>query len=395
MPQKILIVTPWFPNTPEDGRFNFILHSVEALRKAGNQLATLVTRPWTPSIFGFLKAEWRRPRMQRERFDPSLGIRVRHHLSFPRHSFQDAVWELYRNTVAPQMMRMAREISAQVIHVHSDVAAFAAIPVAKELGIPVVLTLHGINTDPRPLATPAKRARLRRILAGVDRVVLVGDPLRAYFAPLAGGDGNFRVVPNGFFLPPADPNPTAGKDEDTLRLISVANLQEGKGIDLNLQALALLDQRGLRNWRYSVVGGGIERPRLEAMADEYGLRDRVTFFGHLPHREALAKLAEADLFILPSYREAFGVAYLEAMAAGLLAIGVKGQGPEAFLRDGESGFLIPPRDREALAGKLEFAIGHREECRRMARRGREVVRDGFTWERHAEKLMAVYSEAVK
>ena len=394
MGYRVLCITPWFPNAPDDGRYNFILHSVDALCKQGVKMSTLVPRPYTPNIFGFFKEEWKRPRLQIEDFDAAYNLDVCHYLSLPGNYCHYLVWELYRERMAPIIEEKVRACSAQVIHVHTELAAFAVVPVAKKLGIPVVVTLHGINMAPRQLDTPKKRARLQRTLAGADRVILVGEPLRAYFAPLAGGDGNFCVVPNGFFLPDFSRTGNLLQNDSPLRLISISNLQEGKGIDLNLQALALLDQRGMRDWQYTIVGDGPERSHLEALAAEKGLKDRVKFWGHLPHQEALTKLKDADVFLLPSYREAFGVAYLEAMAAGLLTIGVKGQGPEAFILDGKTGFLISPKDVIAIVDRLEFIVRHKEDCRGIAERGREVVTTEFTWQRHAEKLMAVYSEVI-
>lgn len=391
---RILCVTPWFPNTPEDGRFNFILHSVDALCKEGVELSILVPRPYTPGFFGLFKEEWQRPRLQRERFNTAYHLEECHYVSVPRNFLHYQVWESYRRWISPKIEAMAKKVSAEVIHVHTEAAAFAAVPAARKLGIPVVITLHGINLAPRQLDTQQKRDRLQRTLGSADRIVLVGEPLRAYFAPLAGGDDNFCVVPNGFFLPEVLQSVETRESETSLKLISISNLQEGKGIDLNLQSLALFDQRGFRDWRYTIVGGGDERPRLERMTAEMGLQERVTFLGHLPHREALAQLRDAEIFLLPSYREAFGVAYLEAMAAGLLTIGVKGQGPEAFIVDGLTGFLLAPGDAFAITACLESIVQKREQCRAIAVRGRAVVATEFTWQRHAQKLIDVYAEVV-
>lgn len=393
--KRILVVTPWFPSSPEDGRYNFVFHSVDALRLKGNRVATLVTTPWTPRFFGLLNTEWRRPSIKLERFDSGLGLESIRYFSLPRNFCHYAVWELYRRTIAGQIERMANTVGSQVIHVHTECAAFAAVPVAKKLGIPIVITLHGINLAKRQLDTHKKRARLRHALSGADKVILVGEPLRTHFSALAGGNENFCVVPNGFVLPCGSNPSRRVLNDPKLRLISISNLHEGKGIDLNLEALALLDRRGINNWCYTIVGDGAERPRLETMVDSMGLRNRVAFCGHLPHREALGKLADADVFLLPSYREAFGVAYLEAIASGLLAIGVEGQGPEAFIQQGETGYLVPPRDAGAIAELLGFVIRNRDECRRVARQGCDLVRQEFPWDRHAEKLMTVYDEVRK
>ena len=179
-----------------------------------------------------------------------------------------------------------------------------------------------------------------------------------------------------------------------MRWISVSNLHEGKGIDLTLRALARLQQEGLENWTYEIVGGGAERARLDAMTDALGLRDKVIFHGKLPHDQAMRLLAQADVFVLPSYREAFGIAYLEAMAMGLLAIAVSGQGPEAFIAHRRTGLLVRPDDSEALFMAMKTVLENGPEMRRIAAAGQRLVRTEFTWPRHAEKLMAVYREAL-
>ena len=168
-----------------------------------------------------------------------------------------------------------------------------------------------------------------------------------------------------------------------------------KGIDLTLRALARLRQEGFENWTYEIVGGGSERASLDAMTDALGLRDKVIFHGKLPHDQAMRLLAQADVFVLPSYREAFGIAYLEAMAMGLLAIAVSGQGPEAFIADRRTGLLVRPDDSEALFVAMKTVLENGPEMRRIAAAGQRLVRTEFTWARHAEKLMAVYREALR
>ena len=209
---------------------------------------------------------------------------------------------------------------------------------------------------------------MRDALCAMKRVVLVGEPLRPYFAALAGRDDHFRVVPNGFAVPDrvADPRPEGWGPN--LRWISVSNLHEGKGVDLTLQALARLRQAGSATWSYDIVGDGAERPRLEAMTDALGLRDRVTFHGRMPHDAAMRVLAQADVFVLPSYREAFGIAYLEAMALGLLAIGVSGQGPEAFIAHERTGLLVRPNDVESLFATMKSVLENARKCGGSRRR---------------------------
>ena len=178
-----------------------------------------------------------------------------------------------------------------------------------------------------------------------------------------------------------------------MRFISVSNLAEGKGIDLTLQALAALPGDTPRDWNYTIVGDGPQRPSLEKLAADLGLASRVTFTGAWPHGRIYEQLFAADIFVLPSYREAFGIAYLEAMAAGLLAIGVTGQGPGAFVTSGETGLLVEPRSVPDLAGALAWTLHHPEEARTLADRGRRRAITEFTWRKHGMAMSRVLAEA--
>jgi glycosyltransferase involved in cell wall biosynthesis len=114
--------------------------------------------------------------------------------------------------------------------------------------------------------------------------------------------------------------------------------------------------------------------------------------GACAHDQIYILLKSADVFVLPSYREAFGIAYLEAMASGLLAIGVESEGPSAFIKHGDTGFLVPPRDSDALARQLIRIAGDRPAMRKIAESGRDYVTRNLTWNRHAEKLIDIYRE---
>jgi glycosyltransferase involved in cell wall biosynthesis len=383
-----------FPNTPLDGKFNFIYHSVESLRRAGHRVTVLITRPWTPRVFRHLNNEWDRRPLDRKSFDPNLDIRVIHYPSIPRNYWYELAGPLYRAATTRHIRELIRDRNIQVVHAHSEPVGYAAVPLAQEAGIPSIVTLHGINLGPRLLDTPLKRERVRRTLDGAGRVVLVGEPLREYFLSLAGRDDHFRLVPNGFFLPDKLREIPLRRFQGTLRVISVANLQEGKGLDLSLRALAGLEQAGFTDWTYHLVGGGPDREALEQLTDSLGLRNKVTFSGVQSHEEVFEHLRNSDLFLLPSYREAFGVAYLEAMAAGLFTIGVQGQGPEAFIRDGKTGILALPRDVPVLTSALAWCVTHPDQSAEIAAAGRRHAWQDWTWDCHAEKLSAVFTETM-
>ena len=394
MTPRVLIVTPWFPNHLSDQTGNFVLHSAEALLEAGVAVTVLVCRPWVPRIFGYLHSDWIRPPVQTELFDPILRIELARFINIPRSRCNELFGPLFRMGASSAVHRIVREQAIQLIHVHTESAGYAMAPLARELGLPLVITIHGFNTEPRLLDTAWKRNRLGEALRRAARVLLVGESLVPQFGSLAGSTVNFRVVHNGYRV--SDAHGTCKREigSATMRFISVSNLHEGKGIDLNLRALAGLMREGIENWTYAIVGDGAERPLLEEMVGEFGLREKVSFLGRMTHDQVLERLLDADVFVLPSFREAFGVAYLEAMASGLLAIGVFGQGPEAFIRHRETGILVKPGDVDSLQAAMRSVFGGNSEIQRIAEAGRMRVATEFSWRQHAERLMAVYAEAL-
>jgi hypothetical protein len=147
---------------------------------------------------------------------------------------------------------------------------------------------------------------------------------------------------------------------------------------------------GVPGVRYLVIGDGPEREPLERLAVELGVAERVEFAGQLDPEAALARSREAWLFVLPSTEEAFGVAYIEAMAAGIPAIGCSRRartgGDRRRRRRHRAG---PPRDPAALAAAIARAAGRPGGARRSARGASDVERS-FTWRRCGEQTLAAY-----
>ena len=152
------------------------------------------------------------------------------------------------------------------------------------------------------------------------------------------------------------------KENGRISVISVSSLIARKKIDTVLHALALLrgfsagKTEGKADWTYTVIGDGEERPRLEALASQLGIRERVIFTGTLPRRQVIAKMKQSHIFILVSRLETFGLVYLEAMATGNIVIGSSGEGIDGIIRHGENGFLIPPGEVEPLAEILRQIV---------------------------------------
>jgi glycosyltransferase involved in cell wall biosynthesis len=394
-PRRVLILTPWFPNRPGDRQGNFIHDSAAALAAQGLEISVLVTRPWAPGPLQRLRPAWSRDAFEPQAFEGFRRLDLVRHLSLPRGLAWRTSEALHDRAVANHLASLAEAVGAELIHAHTEGEAAVAVRVGRDLGLPVVVTLHGLNLGPRHLGSRARRRRFGAAIAAADRVILVGEPLRPVFCEAADGDGNFRVVFNGAAMPHPAPAPRAFEAGDPIRFVAVANLNEGKGHDVALRALANAEAAGAAEWTFTIAGDGPERSMLERLSAELGLAHKVRFLGVVPHDRVFEVLRQADVFLLPSYREAFGVAYVEAMTSGLLAIGVRGEGPEAFVRHGETGLLAARRDADDLGRLILRMAADRPGAAAMAAAGQAEVRARFTWAAHARALRAIYAEAAE
>jgi teichuronic acid biosynthesis glycosyltransferase TuaC len=274
-----------------------------------------------------------------------------------------------------------------LIHAHNAVPAGEAV-CRVGLRQPLVVSVHGgdvLHTAPR--STAGCEAVARGL--GAARLVLANSRGIAELAR-AHGAREARVVHLGADLPAAG----VARDAEP-SLVTVGHLIARKRHADVLRALAVLSPRH-PSLRYAIVGDGPERVALEGLAARLGVRERVEFCGQLPPAEALARERRCTLFAMPSTEEAFGVAYIEAMAGGLPAIGCRGEpGPEEIAAAGDGFMLVPPGDIERLTQRIDELLSDPVRLREAGRRARATVAAHFTWERCGEQTLAAYEHALR
>jgi glycosyltransferase involved in cell wall biosynthesis len=161
-----------------------------------------------------------------------------------------------------------------------------------------------------------------------------------------------------------------------------------------VRALAVLSPKH-PTLRYAIVGEGPERVALEGLAARLGVSARVEFHGQLPPDRAVALSQRSTLFVMPSTEEAFGVAYVEAMAGAVPAIGCRGEpGPEEIAAAGDGLVLVPPGDVERLTQRIDELLCDPHRLREAGQRARATVAAYFTWERCGEQTVAAYEHAL-
>ena len=249
--------------------------------------------------------------------------------------------------------------------------------------ITLVHLLRSSETHPAPLKQ-LYGAVEKRYLKSVDGAIYNCETTRMSVERLLGKKLSFVVahpgrdhLRQGLSL---EEVAARAKQIGPLRIISIANVLPNKGLSVLIEALSKLPAD---SWRLKVLGSlkmdasyvaAIRRQIAEA-----GLTAHVSLPGTVPNGEMPAHLAGSDLLVVPSYYEAFAIAYLEAMSFGLPVIASTAGGARELITHGQEGFLLSPGDADTLAHYLQQVIQDRERLLQMSLAARRRVDAHPTW----------------
>jgi teichuronic acid biosynthesis glycosyltransferase TuaC len=288
--------------------------------------------------------------------------------------------------LARALRRLRREFDFDLIHAHNAVPAGDAVRRAG-IDVPLVVSVHGGDVFHTAVRHPDGADAIRATFAGAALVLANSAGIEEAARTL--GATHTRVLRLGTDIPAQPPEPSPAP-----LLATVAHLVARKRHGDVLRALWVLRDKHPQ-LRYLVVGEGPERDALRTLAEQLGVGDRVELAGQLPHPAALARSRAAHIFVLPSVDEAFGVAYIEAMAAAVPAVGCLGEpGPQEIAAAGEGIVLVPPGDIHALAAALDALLSDPSARLRVGAQARDTVRRAFTWEACGRATLQAYEDVL-
>jgi glycosyltransferase involved in cell wall biosynthesis len=328
---------------------------VDCLRDAGDRV-TVVDLPW-----------------------PSYARRFTHNVSL----------DLYRRLDRPFDVVVQDELCHPSLLAHNRLV---------ERDNPMVSLVHHLrSSEPRSSALNAIYRRVeRRYLRSVDAAVCVSPPVRDAVTAL-------HDLPTLVAQPGADHVSPSVTDRDVrerardgpLRVVFLGNVVPRKGVTTLVDALARLPDDG---WSATVVGSttgdAAYADRVRRRIDDGGLADAVSLTGRLSQPAVADHLARSHVLAVPSEYEGFGMVYLEGMGFGLPAVASDAGGASAVVDD-ETGFLVPPRDPEAVADALGTLLADRDRLAELGVEARRRYTDHPTWSETASRVRSFLRRVVE
>jgi teichuronic acid biosynthesis glycosyltransferase TuaC len=401
---RVLTLTPFYPTAKDDASGCFIAESVGELQRRGVESSLISVNPIYHSHPGL---------------DPNAPPATsKKYFCLPGNAGLSSAGRFLHAALKSHVRRIHAQQPISLIHAHAALpCGQAAMLLARDLGIPFVITVHGLDA----FSTRQVPGRLGRrcseacedIYRAASRVICISEQVARRVREGLAGAGNMSIVYNGvdssLFSPTRSPAfsprlssrtfapevaPEGNSTFADFVILSVGNLIPIKGHELLLRSVAAIVSSHPRV-QCKIIGDGSERIRLQALARELQIADRVHFLGRRSRSEVAAAMKECALFALPSWYEGLGCVYLEAMSTERPAIGCRGQGIEEVIRHGENGWLIEPRNSGDLTAALQRLLSDEPLRKSIGQNARQTILRGYTLAHQAEQLSTIYRESLR
>jgi D-inositol-3-phosphate glycosyltransferase len=310
------------------------------------------------------------------------------------------------------VLRYCEQQPYDLIHANFWMSGLVAANVKRELGIPFVITFHALGRVRRFYQGQADEFPDERF-AIEDRIVQEADHIIAEcpqdeidLTDLYNADSSkITLIPCGFdsveFAPlnKALARIALGWLPDDRIILQLGRMVPRKGVDTAIRGFAQLVNQFNIAARLVVVGGESDQPdpqkspelgRLQAIAQETGVGDRVLFVGRKGREMLRYYYSAADVFVTTPWYEPFGITPIEAMACGTPVIGSNVGGIKFTVKDGETGYLVPPNDAGAIAQHIAHLYQHPELLERLSRQAIARANELFTWQGVTNAVANVY-----
>ena len=238
-----------------------------------------------------------------------------------------------------------------------------------------------------------------RLYAQGDRFLPVSDSLRRELVNAGCSDAKIHVLRSGINLNDFPFTPRRADAAGDITLLSIGRLVENKGLEYGIRAVHKLVPK-FPGIRYRIIGDGPLMAGLQALVESLGLEQHVVLTGWQMHEQVRQQLQQASILVTPSFtaddasKEGIPNVLKEAMAMGVPVIGTEHSGIPELISDGETGFLVPEKDADAIAAKIDHLLTHPEIWEDLEHAARAHIEMHYDIEKLNDELVQVYNSVL-
>ncbi len=377
---RVLTLTPFYPSESDDSQGCFVAEPLHALADIGVSSEVFALQP----VY----------RKRHQAADSKIPAKWMRYFSLPSSFGLPTAGAFVFARIVGQVRELIRSHRIDLIHAHAPLpAGHAAMLLSSELGVPYVVSVHGLDafSDEQIGGRVGEWCRRisRRVLHGSRRVICVSEVVREKVLSELGSRIRTSVVYNGVDTKLFSPGDDARSDRPTL--LAVGNLIANKGQEVLLRAMASIVPE-VSSLSLDVIGDGPELSHLRELVAKLGLEGKVRFHGRQPRRQVVDAMRRCTVFALPSRYEGLGCVYLEAMSCGKPVVGCRGQGIAEVIRQGSNGYLVGADNDKELALVLGILLRDQQRRDNMGRAARDTIVERFTLSQQADSLARIYRE---
>ena len=377
----VLTLTPFYPTDQDDAAGCFVSEPLDWLAKAGVRNKVFAVQPLYRGRFRGRKSETPVNWLRYFALPGGLGLPTAGAFLFAR--------------IVGKARELHRSQRIDLIHAHGPLpCGHAAMLLSSELGLPYVVSVHGLDAFATEQVSGRAGQWCRRISQRVyrssRRVICVSEHVREQVLQGTGPNCRTSVVYNG--VDPELFSPATENSSESQIVLSVGNLIPIKGHEVLVRAVASLASE-FPSLILEVIGDGPERPRLQALTRQLQIDGRVRFLGRQSRQQVATAMRSCTIFALPSRYEGLGCVYLEAMSVGKPAIGCRGQGIAEIIQHASNGFLVGPDNERELTLAMGMLLRDDRRRRNLGTAARDTILEKLTLEHQAEALARIYRES--
>ncbi|MGB2697682.1 MAG: glycosyltransferase [Candidatus Zixiibacteriota bacterium] len=291
----------------------------------------------------------------------------------------------------PKIRSLLKKIGPDILHAHyASSYGFVGATVGFH---PLVISVWGSDVVEFPKRSPIHREVFKYNLDQADRITVTSkmlmDLTKEFVSPLK------RVIriPFGVDVDNFKPRLTSDKKSE-ITVGVVKRLDYKYGIEYLVKGFALVEKK-FKNVRLLIAGDGPLRNKLKKLSFQLGCEKKIKFLGNIHHAQVPNLLKEMDIFVMPSVRESFGVAALEASASQLPVIASNVGGIPEIIINGKTGLLVPPRNPSAIAESIIHLIENPDLSLELGKSGREFVMKNYDWKENAKRMENLYEDLLR